>query len=170
MVFLASFMDEHGFSIIELMVVIILMAILSSAAMVMYRGQIKDSRFKQYAYNLEYLVKNGKMYAMERTTNIGICVATAEVTIYDIGASRSAGACSGTLVNRLSIESDDMSTLNISFSGTSPGITVDPRGLTISPVAPAVDPGVCVSNGAKYFKIVVYRTNVRTEEGSGSCP
>lgn len=159
-------MNSKGFSLIELMVVIILISILSVAGVAMFTRQMKDHKLIQYAGNMEYLVKYAKMAAIERTTNVEICISNNILTIYNLGTTRpNAKVCAGTQMNGMSIDNADVSGSHITLSGTS--VSVDPRGF---PIYPPDGGNVCVSNEGQYFKVYVQKTGVRTQEGAGRCP
>jgi prepilin-type N-terminal cleavage/methylation domain-containing protein len=154
--------SEKGFSAIELLIVIVIMGILAGIGLPIYFSQIKDHTLKQYGANMEYLVKYGRLLAMERTTNIGICRDANTLTIYDIGTGRGAAICSGTAITSMTVTAGHSSGYNINLAGG--GASVDPRGLAI------FMGNVCVSNGSKYVKITVNRAGYRMDEGSGGCP
>ncbi len=152
-----------GFSLIEVLIVVIILGVLSAVGIPLYKETIRDHKLTKYGNNLEYLIKSAKIMAMEKTTNIGVCVdSSTKLTIYNMGTGRGGGACSGTEVMSMTIDSGDAAGYNVSLAGSSGSF--DPRGLAISTGS------ACVSNGSKYYKVFISRTGLRTESKSGACP
>lgn len=158
--FIAKFysMKQKGFSIFELILVLGLMAILASIAFPNILKYFRDYKFNDYGGQIDYLVKYAKIYAMEKTTNVGICVNSANkiLTIRDIGRSRGAGICSGSVIKSMPIAEN-----YISLAGS--GASLDPRGVTI------FSGYVCVSYNNRHIKVCLSKASVRTIKGSGEC-
>lgn len=154
--------NPFGFSLIEIIVVIIILGIAAAIAIPGYQGMMKTTKFRQYSTNMEFLVKYAKIAAMEKTTNIGICVNdTQNLIIYNIGTSRSASICSGTELSRMTITNSDANAYGFSLSGS--GGSIDPRGIAIW------TGNVCITNGSQYLKTTIGKTGIRTDSGSGGC-
>lgn len=151
-------MKQKGFSLLELILALGLMAILATIAVPSIIRYYRDYKFNDYAAQMDYFVKYAKIYAMEKTTNIGICVSSTNktLTIRDIGRSRGAGICSGTVIISMPIAEN-----YITLAGS--GASIDPRGVTI------FSGNACVSYNNRYSKVCLSKTSVRTEKGSGGC-
>ncbi len=147
---------QKGLSLVELLVAISLIAILASIAIPALLKYQRDYTFIDYASQMKYLVKQAKIYAMERTTNVGVCVQGNMLTIRNIGTSRGAGICTGTVLRTMTV-TDSYVTL------TGSGASFDPRGLAIQLG------NVCVAYGGRYERVVVSRVGIRTERGNGGC-
>lgn len=156
-------MKDKGFTLVELLLVLAIAGIMLSIAipnLIKYR---KDYIFNDYASQIEYLVKYGKIYAMEKTTNVGFCVNTDTKTfsIRNLGTNRNSDKCSGSEVRKITITENYITIAGYGALGLGP--TVDPRGLAI------YKGSVCISDGNKYSRICISTTSVRTEHGTGGC-
>lgn len=149
---------QKGFSLVELIIALTVIATMAAIAFPNLLKYRRDYIFNDYASQIEYLVKYGKIYAMEKTTNVGFCINTTDktFTVRDIGRSRGAGICSGSEIRRLPVAEN-----YISLAGS--GASIDPRGVTI------FSGNVCVSYNNRYFKVYLSKTSLRTENGSGEC-
>lgn len=151
-----KFKSQRGFSLVELMITVSIVAILSAIAIPALLKYQRDYKFWDYASQMEYLVKMAKIYAMERTTNVGVCVSGGTLTIRDLGTSRGAGICSGTEIRRMTVTDS-----YVTLAGS--GASVDPRGITIW------SGNTCVSYNNKYTKMCFSKASVRRVEGNGGC-
>lgn len=156
---------SRGFSIIELMIVIIVLGVLGVMGVPVYRNMISDTKVYQYGSGMEHIVKYAKIFAMEKTRNVGICVTSNQVTLYDLGTTRDTTVCSGTQITYVHIANQDVSRYSLGFQGTS--VSVDPRDIVIYP---GLGGSVCLTNQRKYHKVSVSRVGMRTSTGSGGCP
>jgi type IV fimbrial biogenesis protein FimT len=150
-----------GFSLIEFFIVIGILAILASIGFPSIQKLYKVYKFNQYAFELENTVKWAKIKAMERSSNISICLNGNEIRVYDEGTKRSP-SCSENLLRTMKI-TDTWITLYISVGKS--GLMFDPRGLAI------YGGNVCITDGERYFKAVLQsdRGAIRIEGGSGRC-
>ncbi|HOG82214.1 MAG TPA: prepilin-type N-terminal cleavage/methylation domain-containing protein [Smithellaceae bacterium] len=149
---------NKGFSIIELLVVMGIMAILSAIAVPSLTSYYRSYKYREYAYSMETLVRWSRLTAMEKTANIGLCVDRAQKTlnIVDMGASRS-DVCRGNTLKRFTIEDDF-----ISIKGSSAAF--DPRSFAI------YAGNVCLMSDSKFYKVVISRFGaIRIERGKGEC-
>lgn len=151
-------LNNKGFSLVELMVVIALITILSAVAIPQINKFYRTYKYIEYTSSMENLVRWAKMTAMERSINVGLCIDTTNkvLRMVNMGTNRT-GICSGADLNILRIEHD-----YISIGGS--GAAFDPRGFAI------FNGNVCLSNGESHYKAVVSRFGaIRIEKGSGIC-
>ncbi len=151
-----KYIGQKGFSLVELLITIAIIGIVAAIAIPNFISYQRSYKFTDYASQIEYLIKYAKIYAMERTTNVGICVSGSELTVRNIGTSRSAGICSGSVVSTMTVPE---SYITIAGSGAS----FDPRGVAIW------SGYVCVSYNNKYSKMCISKASLRKQEGSGGC-
>lgn len=161
--------NQKGFSLVELMIVVSIFAILAAIAIPALLKYQRDFKFLDYASQMEYLVKQGKIYAMERTVNVGVCVSGNTLAIRNLGTSRGAGICSGTAIMTMTVTDS-----YVTLAGS--GASFDPRGLAIQ------IGNVCViyPDRNMYEAIRISRAGIRTERGednrtetergTGACP
>jgi len=151
---------NHGFTLVELVIVIGLVVILMAIAFPSFRVYYKNYKFNDYAYSMEHLIKGSKLTAMERSINVGLCVnsGTQTLTIINMGESRS-NTCTGATLNTFQIDDSF-----VSLSGS--GSAFDPRGFAI------FNGNVCVSKNTneRHYKVVISRFGaIRIEKGAGGC-
>lgn len=171
--------NHYGFSLIEIIVVIVIMGILAAIGIPSLQKMVRDHKIIQYGTNLEYYVKLAKLKSMEKTVNTGVCLdSSTQFTIYNLTATRpsyasdSCPTSGGTSIAYFTIPSDEATGHNLTLYGStcaSAGsypmgcIAFDPKGLAIW------TGNVCVSNGDKYYKVIVDRASIRSQDGTGGC-
>ncbi len=152
-----------GYTLIESMIVLLIVGIATGAAVPPLLQYVRQARFQDYSSQAEYLVKFARLYAMERTTNVGICLGTGQIVLRDLGTGRSADICSaGTIVRSVQLPS---AYPYLSFSGSNAAL--DPRGLAIT------TGNLCTSYGSNSNNICIGKTRINRMEvagGCGTCP
>jgi prepilin-type N-terminal cleavage/methylation domain-containing protein len=157
-----SSVGTSGFSLVEVMMVVILLAILSVSGVALLIPMLSDQKLVKYGTQMEYMIKYAKLHAMEKTVKVGICVSGNQLTLYDLGTVRDSTVCgtSGQKIMAMTVEAGDVSS-GITLTGSS--VSVDPRGLALYP---GTGGNGCVSNGRKYYKTTVGVAGVRTQQGT----
>lgn len=151
-----------AFSLIEIIIVTSLITLLMSIATPYYLKYRDFYKFQEYASGMEFAIRKAKITAMERSTNIGICVDNDYLlTVRNISTSRGAGICSGEVLYKIEIEGQYRNFIKIKGSGFS----FDPRGLTIFPG------NSCIQDRKYYVLICVSLFGaIRVDKGEGPCP
>jgi prepilin-type N-terminal cleavage/methylation domain-containing protein len=173
--------NQKGFSLVEIILVLAMAAIMMSIALPSLMKYYKSYKFEDYASQIDYLVKYGKIYAMEHSTNIGVCVDNSfkKLTIYNIGPDRNVGICQNTntlckennhtapcVIGKLVIDEKDKDDIILIGSNSGNVARIDPRGILIpSPIGG----NICISYNNYYKKVVIHRTSIRIEKNSGGC-
>jgi len=156
-----------GFSIIEFFIVIGILAILASIGFPSIKKLYRVYKFNQYAFELENVVKWAKITAMERSSDVSICLNGNEIRVYDEGPLRnpSCSESENTKLLKVIKITDTWIIPRISVALNKPGLMFDPRGLAIW------GGNICISDGNRYYKVVLQngRGAIKIESGSGRC-
>jgi type IV fimbrial biogenesis protein FimT len=158
-------MSNKGFTLIEMLVAIAILSVLLGVAVLNLPKFLKVYKYKEDVFQVEMVIKNAKLKAMERTTNVSVCVDNNKtLRVVDVGTDRSSCKCDGNNTNTLY-------TVNLSsFSNFNTNTTVcrfmfDPRGLAV------FGGNVCLSNGEVFTKFTVQANagKILIERGNGQC-
>jgi type IV fimbrial biogenesis protein FimT len=155
-------MKYKGFTLIEFLIIIAIIVVLSTFAIPAWDRFMEINRFNNDIMAVEYTINRAKVVAMERTTNVGVCVnGNKKLILYDIGPERNNDPCTGTQLLEISLKGFFS---NLKNNGI---IIFDPRGLNIM-----VGGNICIENTQlnSYYKIIVGRGHQRVEKGEGRCP
>ena len=156
-----------GFSIIEFLIVIGILAILASIGFPSIKKLYRVYKFNQYAFELENVVKWAKITAMEKSSGVSICLSGNEIRVYDEGPLRnpSCSESENTKLLRIIRINDTWITPRISVALNRSGLMFDPRGFAI------YGGNICITDGDRYFKAVLQsdRGAIRMEGGIGGC-
>ncbi|MGC8580509.1 MAG: pilus assembly FimT family protein [bacterium] len=118
---------KNGFTIIEAIAVTAIILIISAVAIMNFEYFYNIYKFQEYAYRIEYTVKQAKAQAMENSFYVGICPSGNTLTVNNLGnvyPSSLAGACSGTPIETINIQNT-----NYVLNGTN--TILDPRGFAL---------------------------------------
>lgn len=113
---------NSGFTLTEVLIVISIAVIIAIIAIPNIRKYYSIYKSNEKVKEVESALKWARLVAMERTTNIGLCVENNQLKIIDMGTSRS-GICTGSILRTIK------GTQDIIISGS--GSAFDPRGLAI---------------------------------------
>ncbi len=167
---------QKGFTIIELMIVLLIMAILIALASPSFTKMIRDNRVQTTANGLIVALSTARNEAIRRGVNVTICASNAVATPACGGTDWAAGwlVYSGVLSSTTVIKAGDLVS-NVATGGTAPSvITFTPRGM----VDPAIVLGTgtlvvnaspCTSGTDTQFTVTL-NTVGRTVTTTGTCP
>ena len=159
--------NKKGVSLLECLLVLSIIVILSTFAVPAWNRFFEINRYNNFIMAVENAITQAKIIAMEKSTNVGVCVSGNQILIYDTGYAGSDDPCTGTLLFTVTPESE-----NISVSSSGRKIIFDPRGLNIWAGDEEMNEGnVCIHHNEfnTYYRITVGRGHQRVEKGSGGC-
>ena len=158
--------NKKGVSLLECLLVLSIIVILSTFAVPAWNRFFEINRYNNFIMAVESAITQAKIIAMEKSTNVGVCVSGNQILIYDTGYARNNDPCTGTLLFTVTPESENIS---ISSSGR---IIFDPRGVRI-PVDEEEngEVDVCIHHNEfnTFYRIIIGRGHQRVEKGSGGC-
>ncbi|WP_297890069.1 type II secretion system protein [Sulfurihydrogenibium sp.] len=153
-------MKTKGFTLIEILVAIAVLSVLVTIASLNLPKFMKTYKYKEDVFQVEMVIKNAKLKALEKSTNVSVCITNSKtLAVYDVGTSRSVCSCSGTLLYTVNLSSYS------TFNGSDCRFMFDPRGLGVFPG------NVCITSGEVYTKFTVASAagRILIERGSGTC-
>lgn len=140
---------KRGFTLVELLIVIGIIAILSTMAVIKFREWYENYKYLEEVSKLEYLLRRAKVIALERSSYVKVRVNGNNLVIEDCGVDNS--SCS------------PIASYNFEFNLDSTGaVTFSPRGLAHSPGS------FCISKDGMSYKVIVNRGGIKVEKG-GMC-
>lgn len=156
---------QKGFTLVEVMTVMVIIGILIYAASSSIPNIANDYTYKSNITKLDYMVKNAKLLAIQKTKYIAVYANYNEnkFEVRDIGYSiiSPLTTSSGSLLKTITLEG----VYKIKNSGNnSQDLIFDGRGIAIKTGTP------CISNGIRYATAVVSFSGVRVDKGDGTCP
>lgn len=162
-----KYKKSRGFSVLEFLIIIGIIAILASIGFPGMKKFYRIYKFNTYAFELENLVKWAKITAIERSSGVSICLNNNEIRVYDEGPLRnpSCSESENTKLLKIMKINDNWIVSDIDVALGKLGLMFDPRGLAI------FEGNICITDNERYFKIVLQsdRGAIRIEGGNGRC-
>lgn len=162
-----NFKNIKGFSLLEFLIVIGILAILASIGFSGIKRFYRIYKFNSYAFELENIVKWAKITAMERSAGISLCLSSNEIRVYDEGPLRNPSCFENENSKLLKVMkiNDPWIISRISVALGKPGLMFDPRGLAI------FGGNICITDNERYFKVVLQsdRGAIKIDSGKGGC-
>jgi prepilin-type N-terminal cleavage/methylation domain-containing protein len=156
-------MNEKGFSLIEALIVVAIVAILAAIAFFAVGNMQQSYTMGEYAAQMNSMVQYAKMYAIQRTTNMGVCADTNNnFKIVNLGPGRGAAAialcnatnmtCGSPAVPPCVVQQVTPTQAYMNIQSNTAGVVFDPRGMLLSGTA---DQNFCVDDGSNHYAIIV---------------
>lgn len=92
--------NERGFTLVEVMVTIIILAILTSVAMPSFRSFIASQRIKSAAFDITAMLTLTRSEAIKRNTNVTACPVNSDWTKGWTVAASTGCPATGTIINQ----------------------------------------------------------------------
>jgi len=161
--FYEFYRKKKGFNLVELLIIITVLLILSGIGFYHFGSVYKREELKKYAGILEYFIKEARMYAIQKSVNVGLCVSDNQ-TVQMINMNTQRGdPCSGEIVKKFSVEPPFIIKKSVALNRN--GLAFDPRGTAI------YSGNICIQGNDYYYKFILStgRAFIRKESASGTC-
>ena len=154
---------EKAFTLVELLIVIGILLILSGVGFYYFSSIYKKEELKKHASILEYFIKEARMYAIQKSVNVGLCVPDNQtVQMINMGTQRG-DPCSGNIVRKFSVKPPFIIKESVALNKN--GLAFDPRGTAI------YSGNICLQGEDYHYKFVLStgRGYIKEESAPGTC-